>query len=558
MHSLILAAAAATADLILVGGHVHTMDTTRPDVTAIAVTGDRIVAVGTDADIRALAGPATHVLDLGGRAVIPGLIDTHTHAFESMRNRVAGSVDLGIPGVKSLAEAVAAVRQRAATVSAGAWVLGDRWDESKWAEGRYLRRTDIDAVTGNRPAYLEHISGHAAVANSTALEVAGVTRDTKNPVGGSLERDSRGDLTGVLKDTAMDLVRAHIPPSTFGEAERIETAARVSREAASLGLTTIHDSALTAEALRGYQEAEAAGRLRIRVLANPLIPADAADTALGHLRAMGVHTGHGSAHLKWGAVKFFADGGMAARTIAVTPPGPEGDPANLGLLRWETDRLAAAMKEAHALGWQITAHAIGDRAIGQVLDALQAALGPNPGDHRSRIVHCGVTTPALLDRIKSMGVLVDHNPPFVYWIGAWFHNYGPERAAGAYRGKSYETHGIVASGGSDFSVTALSPWWGIWAAVERKEYGTGTVLGPEERVDATTALRWYTANGAIAGFEEHDKGSLAPGKLADLIVLDRDPLAIPAEGLKDVHVLATLVGGDVIHQDPALPWSARD
>jgi hypothetical protein len=557
MQTLILAAAAATADLILVGGHVHTMDAARPEATAIAVVGERIVATGSDIEIRQRAGPTTRVLDLGGRTVIPGLIDTHTHAFEAMRNRVAGSVDLGIPDVHSLAEAVAAVKARAAAVPAGAWVLGDRWDESKWTEARYLRRTDIDAAIGDRPAYLEHVSGHAAVANSVALRMAGVTRDTRDPVGGSLERDEHGEPTGVLKDTAMALVGAHIPPSAFGIKERIETAALVSREAAAVGLTTIHDSALTAEALRGYQEAEAAGSLRIRVLANPLIPADAAEEALGHLRAMGVHTGHGSAHLKWGAVKFFTDGGMAARTIAVTPPGPSADPTNLGLLRWETDRLAAAMKEAHDLGWQITAHAIGDRAISQVLDALQTALGPNPGDHRTRIVHCGVTTPALLDRIKAMGVLVDHNPPFVYWIGAWFHNYGPERAAMSYRGQSYETRGIVASGGSDFSVTALSPWWGLWAAVERKQYD-GTVLAPEERVDALTALRWYTANGAIAGFEEHDKGSLVPGKLADLLVLDRDPLSVAPAEIKDVRVLATLVGGEVLHHDVTLHWSLSD
>jgi predicted amidohydrolase YtcJ len=271
---------------------------------------------------------------------------------------------------------------------------------------------------------------------------------------------------------------------------------------------------------------------------------------------MGVHTGFGSAHLRWGAVKFFTDGGMAAKTIAVTPPGPVGDAGNLGLLRWDTAKLTAAMKQAHELGWQITAHAIGDRAIGQVLDALGTALGTDPGDHRSRIVHCGVTTPALLDRIKAMGVYVDHNPPFVYWIGAWFLNYGPERAAMAYRGKSYEDRGIVVSGGSDFSVTALSPWWGIAAAVERKTYGTGAVLAPGERVDVATVLRWYTLNGARAGFEEKDKGTLVAGKLADLIVLDRDPFTIPASDLQNVKVLATLVGGEIVHQAKALPWTA--
>jgi predicted amidohydrolase YtcJ len=248
---------------------------------------------------------------------------------------------------------------------------------------------------------------------------------------------------------------------------------------------------------------------------------------------------------------------MAAKTIAVTPPGPVDDPTNLGLLGWETSNLVAAMKAVRAMGWQITAHAIGDRAIAQVLDALEASLGPAPGDHRSRIVHCGVTTPALLDRIQRMGVLVDHNPPFTYWIGDWFRNYGPERVAMSYRGKSYEERGIVVSAGSDVGVTPLSPWWGIWSAVERKEYRTGEVLAPEERVDVRTALKWYTAGGAYGGFEEKEKGVLAPGRLADLIVLDRDPLTVSPAELKEVRVLASLVGGEVVHEDPSLGWERR-
>ncbi len=551
---LSLLAVLAAADLVLVGGRVHTMDARPAGATALAISGERIVAVGSDSEMRRLVGPGTRVLDLGGRAVLPGLIDTHTHAFDAMRSRVAGNLDLGIPDVPSLAAAAGIVTRRAREVAAGAWIVGDRWDESKWPEGRYIRRTDVDAGTEGRPVYLEHISGHAATVNGEALRLAGLTRDTPDPVGGALERDARGELTGVLKDTAMSLVSVKIPVSAFGARERIATAERVSREAAVVGLTTLHDSAPTAEALRGYQEGEAAGKLKVRILANPLVAPEDAEQTLDRLEAMGVHTGHGSAHVRWGGVKFFTDGGMAAKTIAVTAHGPVGDDANLGLTRWEEPRLAAAMKRAHDLGWQITAHAIGDRAIGQVLDALESALGPEPGDHRSRIVHCGITTPALLERIHRLGVYVDHNPPFVYWIGAWFLNYGPERAAMAYRGASYEKAGIVASGGSDFSVTALSPWWGIAAAVERKTYGTGVVYAPEERVDVATALRWYTVNGARAGFEEKEKGTLAAGKLADLIVLDRDPLTTPSAELAKVKVLATFIGGEIVHQDAALPW----
>ena len=539
----------AAADLLLVNGRIHTLDQARPSATAVLVRGERILAVGSDADLRAQAGAGARVVDLGGRAVIPGLIDTHTHLFEAVKSRVAGDLDVGVPAVKSLAEAVAAVQQRAATAPPGAWIVGDGWGESKWPERRYIRKTDLDPVSAGHPVYLVHVSGHAGTLNSEGLRLSGITRATAAPQGGEIEHGPDGEPTGVLKDTAMGLAKVETKP--FGPDERLATAERSGRESAAVGLTTIHNSSLPLEDAEAYLKADTQGRLKVRVLAIPFVPNQGTEEALARIRALGVKTGDRRGRVTWGAVKFMCDGGMAAKTIAVTGTGPVDDPKNLGLLGWETAKLTAAMKAVHDMGWQITAHGIGDRAIGQILDALEGALGPNPGDHRSRIVHCGVTTPALLDRIKKMGVLVDHNPPFPYWIGDWFSNYGPERVAMSYRGKSYEDRGILVSGGSDVGVTPLSPWWGIWSAVERKEYRTGEVLAPSERVDVQTALKWYTMGGAYAGFEEKDKGMLAAGRLADFIVLDRDPLTVPAAELKDVKVQATFLGGEVVYEDPA-------
>ena len=545
----------AAADLLVVNGRIHTLDPAKPRATAVLVRGERIVAVGADAELRTLAGPGSRVLDLGGRAVLPGLIDTHTHLFDALQSRVAGDLDVGVPTVSSLAQAVAAVQKRAATTPAGEWILGDGWAESKWPERRYLRKADLDPVSGGRPVYLVHVSGHASTLNSEGLRLSGITRNTVAPPGGEIEFGPDGEPTGVLKDTAMDLAKVVRKP--FGPAERLLTAERVGRDSAEVGLTTIHNSSLPLADAETYREADAQGRLKVRVHAIPFIPNQGTEAVLARLKTLGVKTGDGKGRLTWGAVKFMCDGGMAAKTIAVTPPGAVDDPKSLGLLGWETDKLTAAMKAVHEMGWQITAHGIGDRAIGQILDALQGALGPNPGDHRSRIVHCGVTTSALLDRIKRMGVLVDHNPPFTYWIGDWFRNYGPERVAISYRGKTYEDRGIVVSGGSDVGVTPLSPWWGIWSAVERKEYRTGEVLAPAERVDVRTALKWYTAGGAYAGFEEKEKGQLSAGRLADFIVLDRDPMSVPSPELKDVKVLATVLGGEIVHEDEALRGPGR-
>jgi predicted amidohydrolase YtcJ len=545
--------AAAALDLLLVNGRIHTLDGTRPEAAALLVRGERIVAVGSVTLVRAQAGPGARVLDLGGRAVLPGLIDTHTHLFDALQSRVAGHLDVGVPAVQSLAAAVAAVRARAATTPAGEWIVGDGWAESKWPERRYIRKADLDPVSGGRPVYLVHVSGHAGTLNSEGLRLSGITRITAPPPGGEIEHGPDGEPTGVLKDTAMELAKVELKP--FGPAERLLTAERAGRESAEVGLTTVHNSSLPLEDAETYRQADAQGRLKVRVHAIPFIPNQGTEGALARLQALGVKTGARKGRVTWGAVKFMCDGGMAAKTIAVTPPGTVDDPGNLGLLGWETPKLVAAMKAVRKMGWQITAHGIGDRAIAQILDALEAALGPQPGDHRSRIVHCGVTTPALLDRMQKMGVLVDHNPPFTYWIGDWFRNYGPERVAASYRGKAYEDRGIVVSGGSDVGVTPLSPWWGIWSAVERKEYRTGEVLAPFERVDVRTALKWYTAGGAYAGFEEKDKSLLAPGRLADFIVLDRDPLAVAAPELKDVKVLATFLGGEIVHEDPSLGFS---
>lgn len=532
------------ADLVVRNAKVVTMDDTGRVAQALAVRGGKVVAVGTNDDIAACAGERTEVVDLNGKTVLPGLIDVHSHAMEWAKRILRKEIDGSYPRVRVIADIVEQVRLRVAEAEPGAWIIGSSWDDAKLDERRYITRQDLDRVSPENPVYLEHISGHLAVANSVALKLAGITRETPDPAGGVIEHDKAGEPTGTVKDTAMRLIAGLLPadpPELAMQAAKV-----VSEKALAVGLTTIHDIWLSPADMRGYQEAYKRGSLKVRV---QMVPGVAKVEDAEKLIQTGLHTGFGDDHLKLGAVKLFTDGGMGARTVAIYEPPVAGEPDNFGLLIWKTEELQKAHRILVEGGWQIVTHAIGDRAIDQALDSY-AAVNEELGlrEARFRIAHGGISTPAIQKRLKELNVIVDGNPPFVYWIGSWFLKYGPERVRWSYPGKSYFDNGIVAAAGSDVYVTPINPWWGIWAAVVRKELISGEVLAPEERLTVQQALTLYTRNGAYSGFEEAAKGSLEPGKLADFIVVDRDVLTIPSDELKDVRVLKTFVGGELVYE----------
>ena len=531
------------ADLLILHAHIITMDPVQKTATAIAVRDGRILAIGDDAALAGCVSARTRTVTLHGRTVLPGLIDVHTHAMEWTKSILRGEIDTTYPQVRSIGDITHAVRDRAAVIKPGDWILGSGWDDSKLVEHRYITRQDLDAIAPDNPVYLDHVSGHLAAVNSAALKLAGIGREAPNPQGGVIERDPSGEPTGILKDTAMALVADHLPPDV--DDINIRGAKLVSEKAAALGLTTIHDIFLSADEIRGYQDAYRRGWLKIRVQMSPQISSQADAEKLAQ---MGVHTGFGNDHLKFGAAKMFADGGMGARTIAIYPPGVIGEPDNLGVLRWKPDEMQKAHLTAARAGWQLETHAIGDRAIDEVLDSYAAVIKQlGLKDHRFRIVHAGISTPAIQKRMQELHVVVDGNPPFVYWIGSWFQKYGATRGRWSYPAKSYIENGIVEAAGSDVPVTPMNPWWGISSAVVRKELQGGAVLAPEERIPIEEALRLYTRNGAYAGFEEDQKGSLTAGKFADFIVVDRDPLTVPVDELKDTKVLRTYVAGEQVY-----------
>ena len=535
------------ADLLLKRGHIVTMGEGGTISETMAVRDGRILAIGDGDALADCVSARTQVLDLEGRTVLPGLIDVHTHTMEWVKSLVRGEIDVGYPSVHSIAEIEQAVAERAAALPPGQWIRAAGWDDAKLTERRYITRHDLDRVSPNHPVYLVHVSGHLAAANSAALKLAHIGKDTPDPQGGVIERDQSGEPTGVLKDTAMGLIETLLPgdPADIN----VRAAKLISEKAAEVGLTTIHDIFISSEEMRGYQQARDRGWLEIRVQMSPRIGSIADAEKLAQ---MGVHTGFGDDRLKFGAAKMFADGGMGARTIAIYPPGVIGEPNNLGVLRWSPADMQKAHFIAAAAGWQLETHAIGDRAIDEVLDSYAAVIQQlGLKDHRFRIVHAGISTPAVQKRLEELNVLVDGNPPFVYWIGSWFAKYGPERVRWSYPAKSYIENGIIEAAGSDVPVTPISPWWGIWAAVARKELESGQVLAPEERISVEQALTLYTRNGAYAGFEEHSKGALEPGKLADFIVVDRDVLHVSVDELKEVKVLETFVGGKKVYERAA-------
>jgi len=448
-----LAVSCMDADLLLRNGHIVTMDSPQKFVTAMAVRNGKILALGNDEELASCASARTKVVDLQKRTVLPGLIDVHTHAMEWAKGILRGQIEAGYPKVHAISEIAQAVGRRAAKLKPGEWIVGSGWDDSKLAEHRYITREDIDPVALNHPVYLVHVSGHLAAVSSAALKMAGITKQTADPQGGVIEPDKAGEPTGILKDTAMDLVDNLLPPDPPDLGAR--AAKLVSEKASEVGLTTIHDIYFSAEGMNSYQDAYRRGWLKIRVQMSPRIGSIADAEKLAQ---MGVHTGFGDDYLKFGAAKMFADGGMGARTIAIYPPGVVGEPNNLGVLRWKPEDMQKAHLMAATAGWQLETHAVGDRAIDEVLDSYAAVIKQlGPKDARFRIVHAGISTPTVQKRIRELNVVIDGNPPFVFWIGSWFAKYGPERVRWSYPAKSYINNGIIEAGGSDVGVTPISP-----------------------------------------------------------------------------------------------------
>jgi predicted amidohydrolase YtcJ len=528
-------------DAIFVNGEILTLDRAGTRAQAMATLRGRIVALGTSRDVRALAGLRTRRHDLGGATVVPGFNDAHCHVLSFGLTLL--QVDL--KSAARIDDVTGAIAMRARRTPSGRWLCGHGYNDNKLAERRHPTRADLDPVSPAHPVWLEHTSGHMGVANSAALALAGLTRATADPVGGVIDRDASGEPTGVLKETAQELVTAAIPRPSVAEAKAALAAA--SRRFVAEGLTSVQD-ALTGRWLRdeivGHKGAFGAGALPVP--ASLLVDVERLPIAGGRFDfALGLHGGFGSERLRLGGVKIFLDGSLIGRTAAMSEPYVS-DPGTRGFLLKPEGRIREQVEAAVASGWQVAMHAIGDEAIAVAVRTVEQVLGTRARRLRPRIEHCGVLRPDLIRAIRSLGIVVVTQPRFIHELGDGFRRaIGDDRLALCYPLRSLRGCRVALS--SDRPVVDGAPLLGIQAAVMgRTESGAEYV--PRERIGVLQALAWYTTGGAYAQGRESALGTLEVGKWADFCALAGDPRRVAPDEIGAIPVALTAVAGTPVHQ----------
>ncbi|HEX6315054.1 MAG TPA: amidohydrolase [Gemmatimonadaceae bacterium] len=527
--------ASSGASLAIVNARVWTADSTRPWAEAVAINGDTIVALGSSAEIRKLR--AARVIDARGGMVTPGFIDAHVH-FVTGGFRLS-SVQLR--DARTPEEFVRRIREFAATVPAGTWITGGDWDHEQWG-GTLPERAWIDSITPEHPVWVNRLDGHMALANSVALRAGRVTRETGDVAGGEIVRGANGEPTGILKDNAQSLVDRVIPEAPEVLQDRaLDTAMTY---VASHGVTSVHNMGSWWE-LAIFERARAAGRLRTRIYA--AVPLATWEQLRDTVQARGT----GDEWLRIGALKGFVDGSLGSHTAAMLEPFTDA-PRDRGLFVNTPEDLYRWTSGADKVGLHVMIHAIGDRAIRTLLDTYERVARENgPRDRRFRMEHAQHIAPADIARFGALGVIASMQPYHAIDDGRWADKViGAERARGTYAFRSLLDAGATLAFGSDWFVAPPTPLEGIYAAVTRRTLDDRNPGGwvPEQKITVEEALRAYTVGSATASFDEARRGSLKPGKLADLVLIDRDLTTISPESIREARVLLTVVGGSVVFE----------
>ena len=540
------------ADIIFEHGNVYTGVPANANFSAIvreeaiAVRGDRIQAVGKNAEMEKLKGPQTHVVDLDGHFVMPGFNDAHLHLDDAGKMKL--SVDC--TGAKSLDELRTRVEKKVEEAKAGDWILGSGWDETLWPVKVPPTRWDLDEVSNGHPVFLERIDGHVAVANTRALQLGSITLASRNPQGGRIDRNQNGEPTGILRETAKDAVLDVIPkPSHRLRREGLELALA---DLAEHGVTSAQDYSPVWENFQIYEELEKEGKLTARI--TEWLPFDDPVEELSRKRESHPQS---DLMLHTGMLKGFMDGSLGSHTAALLEPYAD-DPNNSGLPRYEVAKLSDMTKERVLAGFQIGFHAIGDKGVQMALDAFAGAekaahdanvKAPNGGDDfRLRIEHAQVTTPVQIGLCKGLKVIASMQPNHLLTDMRWAQDrLGVKRAATSYAWLAFLNKGVPLAFGTDYPVEPVTPFRGLYAAVTRQSVDGKQEYFPEQRLTMDQAIAASTAGSAFAQFEEKEKGKLVPGMLADFVVLDRDITASSPEKILATKVLLTVVGGKMVY-----------
>lgn len=548
------------ADLVLVNGRVLTVDSSDRVAQAVAISGNRIVAVGTTADVERVAAPNARRIDLRGRTVTPGLLDAHAHFSGGGADRLY-VIDLSYPAVKNIADVAAAIRAKATTVGSGAWIEGRGWDEGKLAERRVLTASDLDAVSPNNPVFLTQTTGHYGVANSAALKMAGIGKDTRDPPSGTIDRGADGTPTGLLREGAAGLVRRLIPRRSAAETEAgIRDFVKAFN---AEGMTGLKDPGISSETWDIYKKVEQDGALNVRVFAlwSGGRTIDGAQRLIAERAAMTKpYESTGDDHLVAGGVKLYVDGSGGARTAWLYDDWNKDyrgvDAGNRGYPASNADTLRMLIRLYHDAGMHVSVHSIGDRGIDWVVDTYDKAMRENPKKGlRHGIIHSNIPTDHAIDVMARLQHDFDAGYPepsatFAWWLGdTYAGNFGPTRSLRLNPFRTFRAKGMTWANGSDYPVTPFPARYGIWAAIAREPllgvYGKDP-FGRGESVDVHDALHAVTIWAARQMFLEKKIGSIEVGKYADLAVWDRDFYSVPTADIKDAKCLLTIFNGRVV------------
>ncbi len=529
------------ADLILVNGRIYTVDDSRPMVSALAVRNGRILLAGADREIRALAGARTRVVDVGGGTVIPGMVDAHAHLLglgTSLRN-------VQLAGSKSYDEAITRVAERAKSVKPGEWILGRGWDQNLWPDKQFPNHEALSRAFPSNPVVLTRIDGHAILANAMAMRAARITAATRDPEGGRIVRNPDGSPAGVFVDNAEDLVGRAIPATTASQSSGAIVAAIA--EANKWGLVGIHDAGASKRTIDIYESLAREGKFNLRNYV--LVSGDSASVRWSLARGPRSALYDGRVWIR--SIKLYADGALGSRGAALLAPYSD-DAGNTGLLVTPPADIQRIATAALRRGFQVGVHAIGDRGNRIVLDAFDASLRAVPtADHRFRVEHGQVISPEDIPRFAKLGVIpsmqASHQTSDMRWAEG---RVGPERIKGAYAWRSLLNSGVIIPNGSDFPVEEVNPLISFHSAVSRQDQSSWPPGGwyPEQVMTRAEALKSMTIWPAYAGFQEKVMGSLAPGKYADFVILDRDIMTVPEGEILQARVMSTWLGGKSVYE----------